>query len=107
MHSAAVHIAPGLSAGAPQGAVPGVFGPEHIPADHVLRDHQCAPAQLVLEHMGKGGLAAAGVATEQDEFVWVLVMVHSGYALSIYKILSTSLYHSAENLVNHNSFLYP
>ena len=52
-------------------AVLGVSGPKRISPDHVLRDHQRAPAQLVLEHMGKGGLAAAGIAPEQDEFAFV------------------------------------
>lgn len=52
-------------------AVLSIFGSEHIPADHVLRDHQRAPAQLALKHVGEGGLAAAGIAPEQDEFAFV------------------------------------
>ena len=53
--------------------------------------------------MGKGGLAAAGVATEQDELVSVLVVVHIGHAPSMYENLSASSYHSKEKSVNHNS----
>ena len=54
--------------------------------------------------MSKGGLAAAGIAPEQDELVSVLVMVYIGHAPSMYENLSASSYHSKGKSVNQNRY---